>query len=161
MIFGNLNATIFIPVMLAILGIILIIFGALTYRTDKIQLYLKRCSEKTTAIIDGFDDRRAIERKKKDFYYYQKYTKALGTITTYITPIVLFTAIDGQQYRVTYLRPIEKQLSLGQKLNIAYNPENPYEIVIAGDKHMKVSSKAAIELGIGLIIGVFIYMFIL
>lgn len=155
----NIDTNLYFPIVLIIAGIIMIIFGLLTYRTDKVQLYLKRCSEQTTGVLDGFDDRIAIERKQKDYYHYDNKTRLRNTYTTYTTPIVLFTALDGVQYRVTYIRPIEKRLSRGQKVNIKYNPKNPYEIVISGDKHFQVSSKMAIEFGIGFILAGIILLF--
>ena len=154
----GIDISIAIPLIFIVAGIILILFGAMTYKNDKIQLYIKRCNKTTEATVDGFDDRKAIVRKKRDYYYYEKYAKTKHTVTTYTTPIFLFKAIDGEQYRVTYLRPIEKKLNIGQKMKISYNPENPYEIVVHGDKHMQVNSKTAIELGfIMFVAGIVLY----
>lgn len=139
-------------IILIIGGILLILYGSITYHKDKVQLYVKRCTQQTQARIDGFDDEKKIVRKQRHYLYYEKYTKAKLINKIYTTPIVLFQDRNGQEYRVTYLRPIEKKLNIGQKVNISYNPENPYEIIIKGDKHFKTNSKTAIETGLFLII---------
>ena len=133
-------------------GMAMIIIGFLSRKNDKTQLYLKRCSEQTKAKIDGFDDLKSVQRRQREYYHSNLYTRTRLNTITYTTPILKFMASDGREYRVTYIRPIEKKLSLDQTVNISYNPENPYEVFIHGDKRMKVSSTMAIETGLILVI---------
>jgi hypothetical protein len=53
------------------------------------------------------------------------------------------------------------KLSLGQNIKISYNPHNPYEIFIHGDKRMKVSSTTSIETGLILLVIGIVFMFVL
>jgi hypothetical protein len=140
------------------MGLILFIYGAIGINKDRTRLFKKRCTKETVGILDGFDDEKILTRKVKDYYYYEKYSKIKTNTVVYTSPIFLFK-VDNEEYRATYFRPIEKKLKIGQKMNIQYNPENPYEYIVIGDKYLNVNSKSAqstgiilILLGIGLII---------
>lgn len=142
-------------------GALLLLLGFLTRKSDKTQLYKQRCKEQTKARIDGFDDRKYVQRKQRANYNYKQYTRTHVNTITYTTPIVRFHATDGKEYRVTYLRPIEKKLALDQIVDISYNPENPYEIIIHGDKRMKVSSVTSMEFGLIMLIAGVVICFVL
>lgn len=132
-------------------GAILLALGIKGFGKDRTKLFIKRCTNKTNGIIDGFDDEKQIVRKKRDYYYYEKYQKTKIKTITYDSPIVLFK-VNDVEYRATYFRPMEKNLNLGQKVNVQYNPENPYEYIIIGDKYLRTNSMSAQSTGLFMII---------
>ena len=101
---------------------------------------------------------KALVRKNRDYYYYENYQKTKIKSVTYTAPIVKFTA-DNVEYRATYFRPMEKKLNIGQKVNVQFNPENPYEYIIIGDRYLHTNSISAQSTGLLLIgLGIFLLL---
>lgn len=132
-------------------GSIILYMGIKGFGKDRTKLFIKRCTEVADGIIDGFDDEKILIRKKRDYYYYEKYQKTKISNITYTAPIVKFI-VKNVEYRATYFRPMEKKLNINQKVKIQYNPENPYEYIIMGDKYLNVNSMSAQSTGAGLIL---------
>lgn len=149
---------ILIPVVLIGMGALILAIGLKGLGNDRTKLFIKRCTKQTNGVIDGFDAEKALVRKNRDYYYYEKYQKTKIKSTTYTAPIVKFTA-DNVEYRATYFRPMEKRLNIGQKVNVQFNPENPYEYIIIGDRYLHTNSMSAQSTGILLIaLGIFLLL---
>lgn len=151
-------STIIISVLFIGFGAILLALGIKGFGKDRTKLFIKRCVKKTNGVIDGFDDEKQIIRKKRDYYYYEKYQRTKIKTITYDSPIVLFN-VDNVQYRATYFRPMEKNLNIGQKVEVQYNPENPYEYIIIGDRYLHTNSMSAQTTGLFLmILGIVVFL---
>lgn len=142
---------------LILIGLVLIGVGGVLfglgikgYGKDRTKLFIERCTKTANGVIDGFDDNKILKRKTKDYYYYEKYQRTKTITTSYYAPIVVFTD-NNIEYRATYFRPMEKALNRGQKVVVQYNPENPYEYIIKGDKYLTVNSRSSQNTGLGLL----------
>lgn len=155
-----MNATLLlIGLLITCTGTLLLALGFKGFDKDRTKLFIERCTTVTDGIIDGFDDTKVLTRKKRDYYYYEKYQRTKITTLTYYAPVVLFSD-KNVEYRATYFRPMEKKLNQGQKIRIQYNPENPYEYIIVGDKYLKTNSQSAKTTGFFiLILGVLMILY--
>ena len=155
---GNSDQTmVLLYFMFIIAGLLLAAYGLFSSKKDKNRLRIKRCTQQTTAHITGFDDREYIKKTKR----YREY-RSYNTITrkktiTYYAPYVEFEDMDGNKIEALYERPLQRRLSNGQKINIRYNPKNPYEFIISGDPSAKIFSSQAILTGLAMIVaGIFL-----
>lgn len=146
-----MNSTLIISFILMITGAFVLYMGIKGLGKDRTKLFIERCTKTADGIIDGFDDKKVLKRKTRDYYYYEKYQRTKTITTTYMAPIVLFSD-NNVEYRATYFRPMEKKLNQGQKVKVQYNPENPYEYIIIGDKYLKANSMSAQSTGILLLL---------
>lgn len=131
-----------IGLLLSSTGALLFALGVKGFGKDRSKLFMQRCTKVAEGVIDGFDDTKVLKRKKRDYYYYERYQRTKINTFTYYAPIVLFND-NNVEYRATYFRPMEQKLNQGQKVKIQYNPENPYEYIIIGDKYLKANSQSA------------------
>lgn len=140
------SSFIIISLLIMCTGAFLLYMGVKGFGKDRTKLFINRCTETTSGTIDGFDDSNVLTRKKRGYYYYEKYQRTKIDTYIYTSPIVKFT-VKGIEYRATYFRPMERKLNIGQKFKIQYNPENPYEYIIIGDKYLKTNSMSAQSTG--------------
>ena len=142
-----------------LVGTLLIIYGLLSYKTDKNRLLILRCKSNTKATIIGFDDKEKIVKSKQYTEYSKYYTQKKYKKEVFYCPFLEFKDENGEKYQTKYKRPIERKLSVGQKIDIHYNEKNPYEFYIAGDKSIKIVSTQAIFAGAIIIILAFVLKF--
>lgn len=143
-----METTIFVEALFLIGGFLIFIIGFCNKDKDRGKLKLKRCTKQTTAHITGFDDKEKIIKQKKYTEYRSYNTMHRKTTITYYTPYVEFEDESGQKYETKYPYPLERHLSNGQKINVKYNPENPYDFFICGDRKIKVASSQAMVAGV-------------
>lgn len=128
-----------ISCMLMAAGTFILYMGIKGFMKDRTKLFIQRCTQEAEGVVDGFDDSKILTRKKRGYYYYEKYQRTKIDTYIYTAPILKFSA-RGVEYRASYFRPMERKLNIGQKFKIQFNPENPYEYIIIGDKYLKVNS---------------------
>ena len=148
---NGLNPTLLIEIIVFIGGILLFFYGLLTDKKDKGKLRIKRCSATAEGHITGFDDRDKIVKVKKYKEYRTYNTYNHKKVETFYAPYVKFQDENGNVYEEKYPYPLQRRLSNGQKINVRYNPSNPYDFYIAGDKKVQVFSTQAMFAGIILI----------
>ncbi len=156
---NNFNPGIFLEFLLIIGGAALLLYGLLTDKKDKGRLRIQRCSAKTDAHITGFDDRDKIIKVKKYKEYRSYNTFNSKKTEIFYAPYVKFQDEKGEIYEVKYPYPLERRLSNNQKISIKYNPNNPYDFYIVGDKKVQIFSTQAILLGAVLIISGILLLF--
>jgi len=144
----SINASFLVEILFIIAGIIIFLFGFLNNKKDKGRLKIKRCSAETFGHITGFDDREKIVRQKKYTEYRTYNTYHRKKTVTYYTPYVKFEDTNGEEYEMKYPYPLEKHFSNGQKIKIRYNPNNPYDFYIAGDRNIQIFSTQAMAAGV-------------
>ena len=148
---STLNSNLFLGFIVFLGGISLLLYGLITDKKDKGRLRIKRCNINAYAHISGFDDRDKIikVKKYKEYRSYNTYNHKKTEI--FYAPYVKFQDEKGNMYEEKYPYPLEKRLSDGQKVNIRYNPNNPYDFYIVGDKKVQIFSTQAIFAGLILI----------
>ncbi len=146
--FNGSNAMLIIKILFIVAGILIFCFGFFTNKKDQGKLKIKRCSKETFGHVSGFDDRQKIIKQKKYTEYRNYNTYHRKKTVTYYAPYVKFVDENGEEYEIKYPYPIEKKLSNGQKIRIKYNPDNPYDFYISGDKHIQVFSTQAMAAGV-------------
>lgn len=147
------SITQYIYLVFIILGVLLTLYGFISYKKDKNRLLIKRCSAQTVGHVTGFDDSDKIVKVRRQTVYRESGTYYRKKKTFFYVPYVEFEDESGEKIEALYKRPLEKKLSTGQKINIKYNPKNPYEFIISGDRNVQIFSVQAIFLGILLIAG--------
>ena len=149
---SSVNALLIIKIIIILAGLAIFCMGFFYSKKDKGKLKLKRCSKQTYGHVTGFDDREKIIKTKKYTEYRNSYTYHRKKVITYYTPYVEFEDEEGNKYEMKYPYPIEKHFSINQKILIKYNPQNPYEFYISGDRKIQVFSTQAMAAGIIMIV---------
>ena len=149
---SSVNALLIIKIIIILAGLAIFCMGFFYSKKDKGKLKLKRCSKQTYGHVTGFDDREKIIKTKKYTEYRNSYTYHRKKVITYYTPYVEFEDEEGNKYEMKYPYPIEKHFSINQKILIKYNPQNPYDFYISGDRKIQVFSTQAMAAGIIMIV---------
>lgn len=142
---------ILIGLLLTGLGAVLLGLGLKGYGKDRTKLFIQRCTKTANGVVDGFDNTKVLKRKTRDYYYYEKYQRTKIITTSYYAPVIVFSD-NNVEYRATYFRPMEKAMNKGEKVVVQYNPENPYEYIIKGDKYLRTNSRSSQSTGLGLLV---------
>ena len=145
--FAN-NSLFIVKILCIVIGILLFVYGLLSNKKDKNRLRIKRCSVKTTAKVSGFDKNEKVVVKKsyREYSQYNTYNKKVTY--TYHTPYITFEDENNETYDIKYSYPIKMKLKTGQNIDIRYNPENPYDFYICGDKKVQIFSSQAMMIGL-------------
>ena len=155
----NIDAFLIVKLLFIIGGIIIFLMGFFYSKKDKNKLKIKRCTKQTLAHITGFDSEEKIIKTKKYTEYRNYNTYHRKKHTVYYTPYLKFETESGQTIETKYPYPLERHLSNGQNILVKYNPDNPYDFYISGDKKIQISSTQAMVAGITMIIfGIFLLL---
>lgn len=144
----SFDAMLIIKILFILAGILIFSFGFFSNKKDKGRLKIKRCSKETFGHVSGFDDREKIIRQSKYTEYRNYNTMHRKKTITYYTPYIKFEDEEGNEYEIKYPYPIEKRLGNGQKIKVKYNPDNPYDFYVSGDRQIQVFSTQAMAAGI-------------